>query len=297
MRHRVVLWVGLVVLVLGSATIAANGLLRCDDPIAADTPSQVSYSFFSGMTSGQMWHAIDTLQYWAIPLTPPEGYYDSVNATSPEALRLTLHALISEHCVHPYTSSASRSAWPEPGHKTVDVWDILAIADASPADPTRVVDIYANRTFPRQSHGGSGESFYNREHSWPKSYGFDSMVLSNPAYTDCHHLFPAWWNYNSSRGDCPFGSVVSEVGAPRGTDVHLGRGGSVEQANVRFARTEQGVNSCLWEVWCGRRGDVARALFYMAVRYEGGVDCRDCNGKAVSEPDLRLTDDLLDTTP
>ena len=37
-----------------------------------------------------------------------------------------------------------------------------------------------------------------------------------------------------------------------------------------------------WQVWSGRRGDVARAMFYMAVRYEGD---------APKEPDLELTSD------
>jgi len=43
-----------------------------------------------------------------------------------------------------------------------------------------------------------------------------------------------------------------------------------------------------WEVWNGRRGDVARALMYMDVRYAGGTH----GISDVSEPDLILTDDL-----
>ena len=44
----------------------------------------------------------------------------------------------------------------------------------------------------------------------------------------------------------------------------------------------------IWEVWEDRKGDVARAMFYMAVRYEG-----DTHGSAgITEPDLELTDDL-----
>ena len=43
----------------------------------------------------------------------------------------------------------------------------------------------------------------------------------------------------------------------------------------------------VWEAWAGRRGDVARALFYLDVRYEGGV--HGVTGAA--EPDLVLTDD------
>ncbi len=42
-----------------------------------------------------------------------------------------------------------------------------------------------------------------------------------------------------------------------------------------------------WDVWSGRRGDIARAMFYMDLRYEGGLH----GVTGVSEPDLRLTDD------
>ena len=42
-----------------------------------------------------------------------------------------------------------------------------------------------------------------------------------------------------------------------------------------------------WEVWQHRRGDIARAIMYMDLRYEGGTH----GVTAASEPDLRLTDD------
>ena len=49
-----------------------------------------------------------------------------------------------------------------------------------------------------------------------------------------------------------------------------------------------------WETWIGRRGDVARAVMYMAIRYEG--DSHGVTGFA--EPDLVLTDNasLIQTT-
>ena len=41
-----------------------------------------------------------------------------------------------------------------------------------------------------------------------------------------------------------------------------------------------------WEVWAGRKGDIARAMFYADVRYEGG----NHGVSGWSEPDLILTD-------
>ena len=43
-----------------------------------------------------------------------------------------------------------------------------------------------------------------------------------------------------------------------------------------------------WEVWSKRRGDIARALFYMDVRYEG--DSHTVTGR--TEPQLILTNDV-----
>jgi endonuclease I len=42
-----------------------------------------------------------------------------------------------------------------------------------------------------------------------------------------------------------------------------------------------------WETWIGRRGDVARAILYMDVRYEGGTH----GITGVAEPDLIVTND------
>ena len=49
-----------------------------------------------------------------------------------------------------------------------------------------------------------------------------------------------------------------------------------------------------WQTWSGRKGDVARAMFYMDVRYEGGTH----GITHAAEPDLILTDNaaLIRTT-
>jgi len=51
-------------------------------------------------------------------------------------------------------------------------------------------------------------------------------------------------------------------------------------------RTPDG-NGGSFEVWNHRKGDMARAVMYMAIRYEGGTDA----ATGQSEPDLELTDD------
>ncbi|MFS2087139.1 endonuclease, partial [Stenotrophomonas geniculata] len=56
--------------------------------------------------------------------------------------------------------------------------------------------------------------------------------------------------------------------------------------NSNWVRTPDG-NTGTFEVWGKRKGDMARAVLYMAIRYEGGKDA----ATGQSEPDLELTDD------
>lgn len=198
---------------------------------------------------------------------PPAGYYDSVDTTSPQSLHSSLHSIIDDHQRFPYTSSAT------------DTWDILESADEDPANSSYVLDIYKNASYAKQ---GGGNSFYNREHSWPKSYGFPNDGSSNYAYTDTHHLFISDSSYNSSRSNKPYDYCNSGC-SEKVTDFNNNRGGTSTQSNWTTGSFTQGK----WETWSGRRGEVARALMYMAVRYDGGT--HGITGH--SEPDLRLTDD------
>ena len=94
-----------------------------------------------------------------------------------------------------------------------------------------------------------------------------------------HHLFLSHDSYNFSRGNKYYDyCLISCVEKP--TDLNNGIGG-LNQSN--FTNPES------WEVWRSRRGDIARALLYLDVRYEG-----DINIFGYQEPDLILTDNLDD---
>jgi endonuclease I len=198
----------------------------------------------------------------------PTGYYDSVDTSSPQALHTSLHEIIDDHQRFPYTSTAT------------DTWDILESADEDPNNPSNVLDIYKNASYAKE---GGGNSFYNREHSWPKSYGFPSDGSSNYPYTDAHHLFISDSSYNSSRSNKPYDNCTSGC-TEKITEFNNGRGGISIESNWTTGSFTQGK----WETWSGRKGEVARALLYMAVRYEGGTH----GVTGYTEPDLRLTDDL-----
>jgi len=190
---------------------------------------------------------------------PPPGYYDTVDLSSQDALRATLHDVIDGHVKIPYTASST------------DTWNVLELADQDPLNSSRILDVYRNRSYPKY---GGGNNSYNREHTWPNSYGFPDDNSGNYPYTDCHHLFLCDVAYNGARGSRVFDDCTSGCSAYP-TDEHDG----VSGVNYTRNDTPQGV----WETWADRRGDVARALFYMDVRYEGDTG---------SEPDLVLTDDL-----
>jgi len=200
------------------------------------------------------------------------NYYNSVDDSNSAALRSSLHALIDDHSRFPYTASGT------------DTWDILEDADQDPNNASKVMDIYRNRSYTKQ---GGGNSNYNREHSWPNSYGFPDDGWDNYPYTDCHQLFICAIDYNDSRGSKAFrdcGGGPSCVEFP--TDFNNGGGGGsgVYPGNSNWAEGNGAFGG--WEVWNDRKGDLARAMFYMDVRYEGGTH----GGTGASEPDLILTD-------
>lgn len=196
---------------------------------------------------------------------PAPGYYDSANASSSTALRSSLHNIIDDHTWYPYSSSA------------IDTWDILEIADENQDKSGDIIALYRNASYAKQ---GGGNSFYNREHTWPKSYGFPDLTTNNYPYTDTHHLFLSDIGYNGSRGNKPFKNCQSGC-AEFVTNVNNGRGGAGDSS-------WSDVSAEGWEVWSERRGDVARALMYMDVRYAGGVH----GVTGAPEPDLVLTNNL-----
>lgn len=205
----------------------------------------------------------------------PAGYYASVDLSTPEALAETLHAVIDDHTRFPYTSSAT------------DTWDILELAQQDPGSPGAILDVYRNASYPKQ---GGGNASYNREHTWPKSFGFPNDGAANSVYTDAHLLHLSDGSYNSSRGNRPYGDCDASC-TSRATVANEGQGGGVGPYpdDDNWTAGGGGVGGSLgrWEVWTGRRGDVARSLLYADLRYEGGVH----GVTGFSEPDLVLTDD------
>lgn len=107
------------------------------------------------------------------------------------------------------------------------------------------------RVSPDGSHTPGG---FNAEHTWPQSLG----ASKEPAKSDLHHLFPVDDRTNSARGSFPFGTTTCLHGDE--TKCSYESGGSA------LGRDKWGDR--VFEVRKDRRGNVARAMFYFAVRYE-----------------------------
>ena len=191
------------------------------------------------------------------------GYYGSANTTSAAALRSSLHNIIDDHTKVSYTG----------------IWAVVAQAEQDPLNSSRVLEVYKNASYAKAT---GGNNFYNREHTWPKSLGFPNDGSTNFAYTDGHHLFASDITYNSARGNKYFGNCSSGC-TEYPTQANSGQGGG----SGSYPGNSNWTNNSMWQTWSKRKGDAARAIFYMDVRYEGGT-----NGNTGSaEPDLRLTND------
>ncbi|MEU5942409.1 endonuclease [Micromonospora sp. NPDC047548] len=124
------------------------------------------------------------------------------------------------------------------------VWEALKDTDQDPANANNVLLLYTGRSQTKTSNGG-GVDDWNREHVWAKSHG-DFGTATGPG-TDVHHLRPEDVSVNSLRGNKDFDADGSTVAEAPGcyTDAD-----SFEPRNAV-------------------KGDVARMIMYMAVRYEG----------------------------
>ena len=176
----------------------------------------------------------------------PPGYYDRAQGLVGPELKAALHEIIKVNKQYEYG----------------EVWDILKYTDEDPNNPGNVILFYTGWSKSKFINGG-GPSQWNREHVWAKSHGrFDTV--KGPG-TDAHHLRPEGVSVNSERGNLEFdngGELYTDPDGPTG------------------CRRD----SDSWEPRDAVKGDVARIMFYMAVRYEGDP--------AGNEPNLELNDRL-----
>ncbi|XP_014506123.1 uncharacterized protein LOC106765869 isoform X1 [Vigna radiata var. radiata] len=181
---------------------------------------------------------------YPIPSTYPcediSNYYTPVKnlGLTGEALKRQLNSIIAPHHSLSYREK--------------QVWDALKVLDAAdvnnPEASSEIVEIYSLRVVPKRLSGKP--EGWNREHLWPRSYG----LSKGPSLTDIHNIRPADVNVNSSRGNKYYGECVTSSTK------------CLRPANKEAAfDTETDKQS--WAPPMQVRGDIARALMYMAVCY------------------------------
>ena len=180
--------------------------------------------------------------YGNVTSTVPVGYYASLEGLSGAALKQALQDIIANpNVVH--------------AHSYGDITDILKVADQNPLNSNQVWLMY--KETPRAKldfqTGSSNIGKWNREHIYPQSRGgFQDGTSDTPdginvwlptsasdilaGHGDAHHLRAEDGPENSSRGNKNYG--LDGYNGPTG-------------------------NLSSW------KGDVARSIFYMCVRYNG----------------------------
>lgn len=138
---------------------------------------------------------------------------------------------------------------------------ILQETDEDPDNSNNVILLYTGRSQAKSTFGG-GPDDWNREHVWAKSHG--GFGNTPPCGTDVHHIRPTDASVNSDRGNKDFDNGGQQH--PEATGCYF---------------TEY-----TWEPRDEVKGDVARMILYMDVRYEGGS----------GEPDLTAVD-AINTSP
>ena len=175
------------------------------------------------------------------------AYYDTVTGLSGSSLKQALHEIVRHSLRLNYNQ----------------IWAQLKYTDQDLAHPDNVIMVYTGRSLSNRSVGDEQGSLieWNREHVWAKARGFPRADM--PAYSDLHHLRPCEASINRARGSMMFGE------AERGQELPEAPGAYVDSDNDLF------------EPPAPVKGDIARMLFYMDVRYQGDTS---------KEPDLRLVE-------
>ena len=176
----------------------------------------------------------------------PSGYYNNANGKTGDELKTALHNIITGHSTINY-SQIWNAFWSTDNKGNGVVWDMYS--DIPNGTPPYTFSIGQNQCGEYVQEGDC----YNREHSWPQSwFGGDDQATPS---RDLHHVFPTDGFVNAQRSNYPFGEVntvswTSQNGSKLGT-----------------CKSSLGYVGIVFEPIDEYKGDFARAMMYMSVRY------------------------------
>ena len=164
--------------------------------------------------------------------SPPVGYYNAATGLSGVPLKSALNGIIKT------------------GHTVILYDDLFAPLKALWQDPVNSANfilIYSGYSVSKSA------STWNREHLWPRSRGNGEHL--GPDDSDLFHVVPCDADVNTQRSNLYF-DISSAAD-----------GGIINPAHAEAPLCTRDSDS--WEPIPSQRGDIARALFYMATRYDG----------------------------
>lgn len=176
-------------------------------------------------------------------------------------LKTTIYQAIRDHDAIPYTDTEF-DVWDSHYHTDQRlndngtryiIWDMYS-------DNPNGAEPYEHLVFEDQDFGSSNSSegaFYNREHSFPKSWWGGSQETVQ--FSDIHMVIPADKGVNSERLNYPYGNTNNPFFTSQ-NGCRLGNSSSAGYSGVVFEPIDE------------YKGDVARMSLYMAVRYQNVID-------------------------
>ncbi len=176
----------------------------------------------------------------------PDGYYDPATGKTGVALQVALYGIIDDHTAVSYTPGVWDAFYTTDVKENGFVWDMYS--DVPGGDPPYNYVLGADQCGTSTQEGDC----YSREHAFCQSY-FDE---ASPMDTDLHHIFPVDQYVNATgHNNNPFGLV--------GSPDYISLNGS-----KRGACISPGYTGTAFEPIDEYKGDIARAYFYMATRYQ-----------------------------
>ncbi len=203
-----------------------------------------------------------TLAFYAVAQAP-SNYYNSANGLTGNQLKMALHNIIKGHTTISY-SQIWNAFWSTDNKGDGIVWDMYS--DVPGGTPAYVYHLGEDQC---GNYHGEGDC-YNREHSWPQSW-FNSQTTPR---TDLHHIFATDGQVNHDRAAYPFGEV-------RSASSTFTNGSKLGPSKT------PGYTGTVFEPIDEYKGDFARALMYMSVRYyteDGSWGSSDMTTKSEIKP-------------
>ena len=208
-------------------------------PLRAGADDALQHDYSTSANSGIRHEVCTTLNGTGADSYYTGSYtYDNLSSMDSSALLQALRSLMTDTHTHFTTYDDCR--------------DLAVITDCENGDGTNISLLYSCYTVTWNEWINNTSGGWNREHVWPKSLG--KLGTSGPG-ADLHHLRPSDQQINGHRGNLPYGYV------PGGSTV---TGTSVTGNAPGGTRSSQ-----YFEPLDNVKGDVARIILYVYVRYGG----------------------------